>query len=150
MLIRWQANYDGSHVAFFDFEKFWWGCTTMDNETNNEVPGWCTLEIHGFSHGVEEPVAKAISFFFPKDKPRTMPMVETLLPSTFKAVSRIEFSLFAANPTLYLDDVSFRLYNVTSIGTGLGEAIHGRETSQSEFSLQLEGGASHNAVEQMT
>ena len=89
---------------------------------------------------MKEPVAKAISFFFPKDNPRTMAMVETLLPSTFKAVSRIEFSIFAASPTLYIDNVSYKLYNVTSIGNGLGEAVHGHELSQSEFSLQIEGG----------
>lgn len=80
------------------------------------------------------------SFYFPKDNVRSMPMVETVLPSTFKALSRIEFNVLATKPILYLDNVSYKIYNVTDMNGGIGEVRHAQEASQSEFHMQITGG----------
>lgn len=86
----------------------------------------CTLEILGFSPSSALPTAHAISFFFPRDNPTSMAMVEAHLPGSFKAVSRVEFRIEGMQqPTmLYLDDVRYTVYNVTEMGNGIGEVIH--------------------------
>lgn len=79
----------------------------------------------------------APSFFFPKEDAESMPMVEAHLPSTFNAVSRVEFSIVAKRPILYLDNLKYKIYNVTSMGHGLREFINSGSTSQSEFVMQV-------------
>lgn len=111
-------------------------CTTADSSLRQR-PEWCTLEVLGYAQNEEDPVAKAISFFTPKDNP-LVPMVETVLPPSFTTLSRVEFNVIATQPILYLDNVKYRTTNVTDLSGGLKYIIHGHETSQSEFQMRLE------------
>ena len=68
------------------------------------------------------------------------------MDASFKALSRIEFNVIATQPLLYLDNVKYRTYNVTEMGGGLHEIVHGHETSQSEFHMLMERGDRYYAA----
>lgn len=91
-------------------------------------------------------LTSACSFFFPKDDVKSMEMVEAHLPPSFHAVSRVEFNVIATKPILYLDNVKYKTYNVTSIGRGLREVINSGASSQSEFHIQVTSGGHEGAV----
>ena len=150
------SSYPGSRVVFFDFNNFVWGCSTQDPKFAFATPGWfvsspssshasspcpfppltprlhrCSLEIYGYTHGTRLPTAKAVSFFFPKEGAQSMELIYAGLPTSFKAVNRVEFKVDAdtPGPMLYLDNVQYTVYNVTDMGNGIGEVIHQQTTS---------------------
>lgn len=94
----------------------------------------CTLEVLGYTPGSLLPTAHAISFYFPRDNPSTMGMVEARLPGSFKAVSRVEFKIDGVEQPvmLYLDDVRYTVYNVTNMEGGIGNVVHQEVVSRKE------------------